>query len=201
MALFKTTWIFQQNSLVTGWSETWYITAVDKPTAHNASIAVALKRIGYMVSECTLVAVRTSANIPPTTAPPNPHRQRDVLITFVNIPGQLSSSFGAAVTWVAGVVRWSNASLEVFRTQLIRGLPGNAYDNDSDKIAASTCQSLIGNMLPTMMPNNFAILHRTPGSSPVVKVPVAVTAGIYERISRRATGRPFYLYRGRKSAR
>jgi hypothetical protein len=85
MANFKSTWLFRTNFQDYGWSESWYFTASDKMGAHQQSIVCARVRMMSVANTCTLVAVRTTANIPPFT--PDVMLQRDMLITFQNIPG------------------------------------------------------------------------------------------------------------------
>jgi len=198
MPVFKTTWIFKSSFQSMGWSESWYVTATDKPTAHNASQSVAIRRLQALSNACTLVAIRTTGNIPPFT--PNVMRQRDVLISFLNWPGQYNETgVASALGFTAAKVRFMNTTNEAFTVRELRGLPDTSWSNNSDKIASSLIAMMLPALVLGMQTNNFGFRHINRGSPPTYTY-LAIQSGFYEGLTRRATGRPSYLPRGRKFA-
>ncbi len=185
-----------------GWSEVWYLGLTDFTQAQTIAQNWAAVRSAILAPDVTITYARIVGNLP-TTAAPRARQQRLATLTRLN---QLGTAQGAGgrfgdLPWTAVKLRWQSADNSVFRTQLIRGLPDIWFDKGEDKTASAALRAWTGQALGAIAQNNMQIRHVQglpvkPDTRPYVYVaPASMT---YEGYTRRATGRPFGLPRGRR---
>lgn len=198
VATYKVTWIFKDAIQLAGFSESWYVVASSKQIAHANALQVLPKRLQSISSGVIAVAQRTTGNVPPYT--PDVLRQRDVIIDFLGWPGSAGQSFGGeGLVFAAAKVRFSNNTIEAFSMRELRGLPNDAWQNNSDKVANTLTTQMLLSAVPLMQSLGFCFRHVQRGTPPTIAF-IPVQQGQYESMTRRATGRPSYLPRGRRFA-
>jgi len=195
---YKVTMMFQDFNQTLGWVENWYVAASGASTALSQATAVAQARCGILCSPNIISYIRISGNLPENaTSPP---RQRAALLSRVNLQGSYSPTTNSPDTaWQAAKIRFAESTGFVFRTQLMRGLSDDLWSAGTDKIAQARFNAFLPGFVAALVANNFLLRHknRAAPSSPVY-FPIA--SAQYEGLTRRATGRPLLLPRGRRLA-
>lgn len=192
----KVVFFFNDPSQSLGWSEVWYAAGADINSIQNAAQAVAATRVQILCSPLMLTYCRVSLNLAPTA--PGVRRQRLASLTAPLLEGSFrpSSDF-SDVAWTAAKIRWANNDGTIFRIQLIRGISDECWQNGNDKLGQQFIRPWVKSYLKQLQAANFQLHHVVRG------VPagsyIALGSGLYEGLTRRATGRPSYLPRGRRS--
>jgi hypothetical protein len=195
---FKVIFFFENDEQSLGWSEVNYFTGADILAAQTAGLALAQARVALLAGPIQLKYIRCSGNLPPTTA--HTYRQRLANLTAPLLVGSWSPGTDYPdVTWTAAKVRLTNNDGTIFRVQLLRGIPDIIWDQGTDKLGKVRVQTFMKSYVKALIANNFSIAHTIRGNPN--KNFVAIAAGFYEGLTRRATGRPSYLPRGRRSPR
>jgi len=192
----KVTFFFQDDEQSLGWSENWFLTAADFNAAQTAANNIAQTRVQILASPLVLKYVRCSGNLAPTV--PHAPRQRLANLTAPLLQGSYRPSTDFPdVAWTAAKMRWTNNDGTIFRVQLIRGISDEFWANGEDKIAQTQMKLWAKQMTATLVANQ-ALIHHVVRGNPAGTY-VAMAKGFYEGLTRRATGRPSYLPRGRRS--
>jgi hypothetical protein len=197
MPVFKATHLFDSTVRNTGWSETWYVEANDFTDATQKGFNIATARLQMLEMGYTLHYMRVSANVPMIPKPPR--RTRAAGLTNLSLQGNGGGGpFGIDpdLAWTAALLRVSDATLAVFRNFLLRGIPDNLWSGGSDKIAKAFFAQKLGPFAVALQAAQAVILHKQQVPPPLN--PVFIKTIQFERMARRATGRPFGLDRGRR---
>lgn len=198
MANFKVIHFFQNDEQSLGWSEVYYCSAADIVAAQTASLRLAQERVKLLCSPIELKYSRVSGNDQPGT--PGTHRQRLASLQSVLLTGSFSPTTDYPdVSWTAAKVRLQNADGTIFRVQLLRGLPDIFWDQGTDKLAKQNMKVFVKGWKAALVAGNFQIRHIIRGNP--VRSYIAIHDAQFEGLTRRATGRPSYLPRGRRSKR
>jgi hypothetical protein len=188
-----------------GWSEVWYLGVSDFTAAQDIARSWAATRAQILAPDVQITYSRIVGNLPATAAP-RARQQRLATLQRIN---QLGTAQGAGgrfgdTPWQAVKLRWQSADQSVFRTQLVRGLPDAWFDKGDDKVGSAAVRAWTQAALAAIGANTMQIRHVVglpvkPDTRPFAYVaPQTLT---YEGYTRRATGRPFGLPRGRRSNR
>jgi len=190
--------VFKQQSLSTGWVETWYLDTTDLDGAAASGVRIARDRAALLGFGVTLEFVRVSLNIP-TVTPSGVRRQRLMLLRSVQIPGSFNPSVDTAdVSWQALKIRWESTSRGSFRMQELRGIVDRAFSNNTVQNLRSIYQIPLDAFRDRLIAEGAKIKHLVRGTPPTNSF-IGIQSAIIEGVTRRATGRPLYLYRGRRS--
>jgi hypothetical protein len=205
MSIFKGVHFFRSTTSGLGWSEVWYVDAPDYNTAVSSMANIATRRCRVLANDVLIEYQRVIGNQPLTTQV-RARQQRSAVLDKLDLQGIAGAGLRGVgdLSWVAVKMRWAASAVEIFRTQLLRGVPDDWYDGGSDKVAKARLAEWAPTMVQALRDNSARIRHVfgppiTPGirdyhfESPV--------NGTYEGYTRRATGRPFGLPRGRRAAR
>lgn len=197
MATFKTTHIFESRNQTAGWSEVWFLTADTLTEAQDKSLAIASKRTTSVSAGFSLNWIRCSQNAQPGVA--GQRRQRLANLRRVDLDGSYpgTTNQDADTVWQAARVRFASAGETVFRTTLLRGLPDGSWSLGNDKILKAFFTQWLPGFVAILVANSVQILHIVRGNP--VRELVPISRGNFEEISKRDTGRPLFLYRGRRS--
>lgn len=195
MAIFKTLHIFDAVDQTAGWQEVWYLDAGNLDEAQTKSLAIATKRVTAVSAGFNLEWIRCSANAQPPT--PGVFRQRNANLRRVSLngsyPGTLTTD--ADTVWQAARCRFSDATEQIFRPVLMRGLPDTSWSQGNDKILKAFFTQWLPGFVATLVANSAQIMHLVRGNP--LRTPTPIARGFFEQISKRDTGRPLFLYRGR----
>lgn len=194
---FKVTFFFTQPEESLGWSEVHYAAGADFPSVQLAARQVANVRTQILASPCTLDFIRVSGNLAPTT--PMVRRQRLASLTAPALVGSATpkdSSF-PDVAWTAVKVRLTNTDGTIFRIQLLRGVPDSFWSEGNDVQAGLAMRGFVKAYLGALQAANFQGHHIVRGNP--AGIYYSYGQCIFEGMTRRATGRPSYLPRGRRS--
>jgi hypothetical protein len=196
MPVVKGIMLFEALNQVSGWSEVYNITAADLNAALTSMNSLAQARCAILQSHFMITHVRVSNPVVAPT-PGFIRGQRTATLQEVNLPGSFGVSTGAPdVVWTCAMVRWMDATKTVFRNQLFRGLDDSFWSSGDDKIAAANMVGFVATFTAALVAAGAVILHRI---RPMLNInPVVIQSGQYQKITRRATGRPFVLLRGRR---
>jgi hypothetical protein len=199
--IFKVIHFFRDSNDGLGWSEVWYCDAgnIDQAVSNASNVATTRARI--LSSDIILEWQRVVGN-QPINKTPRPRQERAATLDRLDLQG--SAGRGQAINsdlpWVAVKVRWAAGNVAIFRVQLLRGVPDSWFEGGSDKVAKANFQNWIPVMVRQLQLNTMRIRHVV---GPKV-VPdnrafsfETLNNGTYEGYTRRATGRPFGLPRGR----
>jgi len=199
MATFKTTHIFESRNQTAGWSEVWFLEADTLTEAQTKSLAIASKRVGSVSAGFSLNWIRCSQNAQPGVV--GQRRQRLANLRRVDLDGSYpgTTSNDADTVWQAARVRFANDGETVFRVMQMRGLPDTSWSLGNDKILKAFFTQWLPGFVASLVGNSAEILHIIRGNP--VRNPVPISRGNFEEISKRDTGRPLFLYRGRRSKR
>lgn len=205
MAFFKVVHFFRDVSDGLGWSEVWYVEAANFDQAEASGENIATTRTRLLARDIILEWQRVIGNQPATTAA-RPRQPRAAVLQRLNKPGIYPGVIGAFsdFTTTCVKVRWAANAVEKFRTQLLRGIPDDLFQNGDDKNAAAAVGQWIVPMVQTLQNNSARIRHTlaiVPPNTFRVYEFNAPVRGTYEGYTRRATGRPFGLPRGRRANR
>ena len=205
MAIFKCLLFFRDEADGLGWSEVWYQEAANFDQAEQGNTNWANRRSTILARDIVIEYSRIIGN-QPTTDAPRVRQQRSATLQKLSIQGSAAGAGGANsdLPWVAVKVRWAAADISIFRTQLLRGVPDNWFDNGQDKLGSANVKQWILLAQADLFKNAFRIRHKNPIVPPAVARVFAFEAparGTYEGYTRRATGRPFGLPRGRRAKR
>ena len=182
-----------------GWVETWYLdqSTIDS-VAKNALRNIAGTRLTFLAPSAKIEFLRWSTNIPPTTAPPNPRRQR---VSEIELFDRVGSAGGKIreddPAWTAVKVRFNGTEQGVFATRNLRAMPAILFAAGSPNKPGPFMQPSIDTYVEKLKANGAKIKHLvrgTPKTIAYVELRDAQVLGI----SHRDTGRPLYLPRGRK---
>lgn len=188
-----------------GWSEVWYLGTTDFTQAQTAAFNWAQQRALILSPDVTITYSRIVGNLPVNNAV-RPRQQRLATLSRLDQVGAQNGAGGRQgdLPWTAAKMRWQSSDKTVFRTQLLRGLPDIWFDKGSDKLAQASLTQWVPGALAIIGANTMQIRHLNPVVPPAtsrVYSYVAPGSGTYEGYTRRATGRPFGLPRGRRSNR
>jgi hypothetical protein len=79
---------------------------------------------------------------------------------------------------------------------MFRGVDDGFWAGGNDKLAQAVMAQWLGKFVPALVAAGAVILHRV---RPALNInPSLITIGQFQKMTRRATGRPFVLLRGRK---
>jgi len=204
MAFFKCIHFFRDQSEGLGWSEVWYVEAANFDQAEVSGNNIATTRSRLLSRDIIIEYQRIVGNQPSDNAP-RARQPRAATLQRIDIQGGVPGANGANsdLPWVAVKVRWAASAVEKFRTQLLRGVPDGWFDLGSDKLAKAQIGTWIVPMIATLNANQARIRNLLPLVPPATARIYQFNAparGTYEGYTRRATGRPFGLPRGRKAA-
>lgn len=194
MADIKLTFFFRALAQPLGWSEVHYLTGTDFTAALDSGEKIGKVRILLMPKQFRLEAVRASGNEQPGT--PGAPRQRKAAVKFLNLDGSRSGDNTPDTVWQSVIVRLSNTDGTVFRTQLLRGLSDEFWSNGDDQGAITALAAWLPKYQAVLVGANAAIRHLVRGNP--VRSFVSIQKAQFERLTRRATGRPSYQPRGRR---
>jgi hypothetical protein len=185
-----------------GWSEVWFLSTTGIDTGITIATQWAAQRVKILSPDVTITYARISANQPADNAT-RPRQQRQAALIRLNEIGAVNGAGGrqADTPWQAVKARWTGAVFTVFRTQLLRGLPDVWFDKGSDKTAQAAMSQWFPGALNFITANGMQIRHLNPVVPPAtarVYSYVTPSTAFYEGYTRRATGRPFGLPRGRQ---
>lgn len=199
MAIFKTTHIFDCRNQTAGWSEVWYLDAANLDEAQTKSLAIAAKRVTAVSAGFVLNWIRASGNAQPGT--PGTPRQRNANLRRVQLDGSYpgTTSIDADTVWQAARIRFADATEQIFRVSLLRGLPDVDWSLGDDKILKAFFVQWLPGFSAILSANSAQIMHLVRGNP--VRTPTPISKAFFEVISKRDTGRPLFLYRGRRSKR
>jgi len=202
MSFFKAVHFFRDTSEGLGWSEVWYVEAANFDQAEESGSNIATTRARVLSQDCTIEYQRIIGNQPATTAV-RPRQPRSATLQRLDQRGLVPGRNGenADLPWTAVKVRWAAADVSIFRTQLIRGVPDTWFEGGSDKLGAANFKTWIVVMTNQLRAMQARIRHTLPIVPPAtfrVYDFNSVARGTYEGYTRRATGRPFGLPRGRR---
>jgi hypothetical protein len=196
MAVVKGIYLFEAFDQAAGWSEVVYFQADTLPAALVAFQAMAQVRVQILASAFTMTHIRISNPV----VPPGPgfiRGQRTATLYEVNYPGGYGGAAGSPdVVWTAAMVRMSDATQTIFRNVMFRGVDDGFWAGGNDKLARAAVTNWLAGYLAILKANAAVILHTQRGLN--VKQPALIANAQYQKMTRRATGRPFVLLRGRK---
>ena len=183
-----------------GWTETYYLNGNDLSKGLDDMATLATVRAQALSVRRSIGWVRTSSNVPNLPViPPPPPRQRQACLRRVDIPGSYKAATGEPDTaWQAAKIRYSSTDCLVFRTFLMRGLDDSLWSNGDDKIAKAFFKQFLPKWVAALAALPCYILHKN-RVGPAIN-PVVIAKAEYEGMTRRATGRPLFLPRGRRLA-
>jgi len=191
----KVTFFFQDDTQSLGWSEVHYAVGASQQAIQQAALSVAETRVQLLCGPIQLKYIRVTQNIPPSTV--GVRRQRLASLTAPLLVGSYTpGSDYPDVAWTAAKIRLSNADGTIFRVQLLRGSTDAQWDLGSDKKFKVFMTGWCKNYLAALNAANFQGHHIVRGN-PAGSY-YAYGQCFYEGLTRRATGRPSYLPRGRK---
>jgi hypothetical protein len=195
---FKVLFFFQDDAQSLGWSEVHYWSGDTILNAQAAAFKLAQARVGLLSIGIDLKYIRCSGNDQPGTA--HTYRQRLASLTAPLLRGSFSPATDSEdLAWSAMKIRITNNDGTIFRVQLVRGIPDVIWDLASDKVGRKKMEAPIARYIKALVDGHFQIRHLVRGNPARSYVPIA--AGFYEGLTRRATGRPSYLPRGRRHKR
>jgi len=206
VANYKVTHFFTDHDTQLGWSESWFVTADNFDQANNQGRRLASSRIIIASPVIELTYMRVAGNQPDST----PHtigQGRNATLQRMQMSGQAIAGADKPADWTttAAKVRFSNQDRTVFVTRLFRGLPDAWWADGLDTLAQARINAwLQGDFLNALNLAAATIRHLNPVVPPAtirIYQYTSITRGTYEGYTRRATGRPFNLPRGRKSKR
>lgn len=192
--------VFEQTVLKTGWIETWYLDGSDLDIAIASGQRIATNRAALIASGVTITFVRCTQNVPFLVSTP-PRRQRLMLLKDVNLPGSLGgpSSEQADVSWNAMKVRFESSTRGNFRVQNMRGIPDTLWQGTPVVNLRARMQDPLDRYVNRLISEGARIKHRVANTTTVTFL--SLQRAIIEGLTRRATGRPLYLSRGRRPKR
>jgi len=195
---YKVTFTFSDFFQTQGFVENWYVLGTDVNSAMAKADQIAQQRVGILAAGLSLSYIRLSGNLPEgATSPP---RQRAAVLKRVDYNGSYKPSVDKAdLVFVAAKVRYANNDGTVFRVQLMRGLSDELWSDGNDKIAQVAFKNFLPNFQQALQSNDFQIRHKN-RAAPTVPIYTAINKAQYEALTRRATGRPLFLPRGRRAA-
>lgn len=204
MAL-KLTHFFLDEDDGLGWSEVWYLNTNNFDDARTFGRNIAASRLRICSPEIQITFQRVTGNLPADTQA-RARQQRASTLERVSLNGTNNPAGGreADLPWTCVKIRYISAVPTVFRTQLTRGLPDVFYDKGEDKLAKAQVANWLPGHLGVLVASGAQVRHLNPPVPPAtfrVYSYQAVNSGQYEGYTRRATGRPFGLPRGRRSNR
>lgn len=196
MPVVKGIMLFEAFDQVAGWSEVYNIQADTLPDAVTRLTALAQVRCVILQSLFTITHLRISNPVTPAT-PGFIRGQRVATLKEVNLPGSYGGvSSSPDVVWTCGMCRFTDATQTIFRNILFRGVADELWAGGNDKLAQAVFKNWLGQFIPALVNVGAVILHRVrPGLN---IIPALITQGQFMKMTRRATGRPFVLLRGRK---
>lgn len=198
MAIFKVSQFFEAIDQPIGWTEVWFLDAANLADAHIKGAQIASKRTEILSAGFKITFQRASGNAQPGT--PGTFRQRNASLTRIGQNGSYdSSATNADTAWQAGQVRFQDSSGAIFRVMLMRGLPDDFWQNGDDKKAASAFAAFLPGFTAILIANAAQIMHVQRGNP--LRAPTPVAKGLFERLSKRDSGRPSFGFRGRKAKR
>lgn len=192
--------VFEAERVSAGWTESWYLGGTDL----NAGLAIAdlvgRARLNCLARNFFLDFVRVTVNTA-LAVPQQARRQREVLIRSLQLRGYLgNTSESGDMPWAALKIRWRGANPKCFRVQNLRGIPDNLW-------TAGGPANLIAQFTPALTPYKQVVIQQNcqmrhaEVTNPATFSYTNVIAAEIENLSRRATGRPPFLPRGRRSKR
>jgi len=185
-----------------GWSEVWYCGTSTIEQGLNSGADFAATRAKILSVDSSITYCRAVANLPADNGK-RPRQTRNAGLQRLNIQGtaQAGGARSGDLPWTAIKVRWETADFSIFRTQLLRGLPDVWFDQGNDKIGMAAMAQWLPVALGVLNKNNMQIRHLNQLVPPALNRTysyVAPARADYEGYTRRATGRPFGLPRGRR---
>lgn len=194
MGLFKGSLLFSDHSQTLGWTENFFVDAASIPAALDALQLVASVRAQALSVQREISYIRASANVP--TIPPGPRRQRKAGLKRIAIFGSFKPAQGVPdLAFVAAKIRYADATQQVFRTSMMRGLDDSLWDTGNDKNAIVFFNQFLPIWKNTLTQAQIFMLHINEAHT--AYTPVAISTVQYEGLSHRDTGRPLLLPRGR----
>jgi hypothetical protein len=197
MPIFKVIHFFNKDSgFPAGWSEVWYTDAANFDQAEDNGVQWAGKRAQILSSQFVIQAQRVTSNIQHT---PGPKATRKATLKVLNQGGNAvgGEPEKGDLPWSCVNVRWRAADVSIFRSQLLRGLPDDWYAGNSDKIAKLKIDAWLPQAVRVLAIGVMRIRHKDPLSIGGFAY-VAPASAQYIGYTKRDTGRPFGLLRGRQ---
>jgi hypothetical protein len=188
--------IFRGQDVDCGWTETFQSSIVDLTAAAAALEAVARKRVGFLSARYSIDYLRTSKVQAPLVFPAR--NQRVSYLQRTDLGGSLDPVGDGDLPFCAALVRFYNTDKTVFGLREFRGIPDNFWKNNDDKDAQTRLRAPINAFVTALTANNMGMNHKLVGGGVVLTL---IALGVFERLTHRATGRPLYLSRGRRSNR
>ena len=190
--------VFEAQKISAGWVESWNLATSDLQAARSTAVIVAEKRLTCLSRNYFIDFVRVTDNVS-LAVPLQARRQRNVLIHSLQKRGLVgSTSDSGDMPWVALKIRWQSANTKCFRVQNLRGIPDNLW-------TAGGPVNLVAAFSPIILPYQQAViaqqcqLRHAEVTNPKTFSYSNVVGLEIENLSRRATGRPPFLPRGRRS--
>lgn len=192
--------MFESRTISAGWNESWYLAGTDPQSGMTQALIIAGARLACLSRNYTLTFVRTSANLAqPTTG--NPRRQRNVFLTFFNGRGQLGTLDDNGDTpWQALKVRWLTNISSNFAVKNMRGIPDKLWVQGGPANIAAVFNAPFRTYANAVIAQGGQLRHVS-ATLPKTFSYNTITGAVLENLSRRATGRPSFLPRGRRPKR
>jgi len=196
-AIFKVQHLFDTGIRPDGWSETWYVNADDQKSAQDQGKTIAQARVQLLATKYVLHYQRVTSNIPTIPAPAQ-RRVRKASLENMSLTAKPGGGTTATpdLPWMAALIRVQNSDRTVFRNFLMRGLPDELWSNGNDDQARAFFSTFLGGFAKQLKAAAAVILHKQDVPPPLSPLPIIYCD--YERMVKRATGRPFGLDRGRR---
>jgi len=191
---------FVSRTINAGWTEDWFLSASDLDGAMASLQNIADERIKFLGRNYDLEWLRVTDNIP-LAVPAPPRRQRSVLLDHFQKRGLLGTTADSGDTpWEALKVRFQSTDKHCFRVQNLRGVPDSLWSGGGPVNLKAAMGPYIQPYNTKLVVNGAQIRHVN-NTSPKTFTYFNVSKAIIEDLSRRATGRPSFLPRGRRSKR
>jgi hypothetical protein len=196
MAVVKGILLFEDGVQSAGWSEVYYFDAGTLPNALAAMNLLAAQRTKILSREHTITHIRISNPVVPA-AQGFIRGQRAATLVPIGLKGNAADAGeGPDVVWTGAMVRYMDNSQTIFRNQILRGVPDDWWSNGSDKVAKPAMNEFLPGWLRQLQAMTAYVLHFSRANNN--KNPTPITIANYMKMTRRATGRPFVLLRGRR---
>jgi hypothetical protein len=188
--------MFESRTINAGWNESWYLGGTDTRSGMTNALQIAGARLACLSRNYTLTFVRTSVNIA-LAVPQQARRQRNVALTSFQGRGQLGTTTdNGDAPWSALKVRWITALPVCFSVRNQRGIPDKLWSDGGPANIPSLFNAPFRTYANQVTASGGQLRHAEV-TNPATFTYHNVTDAILETLSRRATGRPSFLPRGR----
>lgn len=189
------TLFFNDPDYISGWTETYYGAGAGISSVTIASLmSLAQARAGLLDPSFQISFGRIGLLLPQFNPPPFQRRQRAAFLQLLEIPGASQVPGGGDLPQTAAVIRFTGVPATLFSIRMLRGVPDALWGFNNDTKARQVMQAFIPDFLIALTAGGFGWFSNNRSMLTFT----AFNLAYYERMSKRATGRPSFLPVGRR---